>query len=143
MKKFLCCSFLQLETGYCQLFLSTGIRCWGLVSCVISSHLCRNPDTKTIEGDLLLALKNAGVIENDYYDKPQLMLFQRAARTDKGVSAVRQIVSLKLSEHFKLCNASPYIVSVCAILISCLFQERMLTLNLSTSICLLKLEWCA
>lgn len=59
----------------------------------------RNPDTKTIEGDLLLALKNAGVITDEQYDKPQLMLFQRAARTDKGVSAVRQVVSLKLPEE--------------------------------------------
>lgn len=46
-------------------------------------------------------MKNAGVIDNDCYDKPQLMLFQRAARTDKGVSAVRQIVSLKLRMYMK------------------------------------------
>ncbi|KAK3930596.1 tRNA pseudouridine synthase A [Frankliniella fusca] len=58
----------------------------------------RNPDTKTIEGDLLLALKNAGCITEELHDKPQMMLFQRAARTDKGVSAVRQVVSLKLPE---------------------------------------------
>ncbi|XP_034233679.1 tRNA pseudouridine synthase A-like [Thrips palmi] len=58
----------------------------------------RNPDAKTIEGDLLLAMKNAGILSQEYYEKPQMMLFQRAARTDKGVSAVRQVVSLKIPE---------------------------------------------
>lgn len=62
------------------------------------SGMQRNPDTKTIEGDLLLAMKKAGFVTEEYFEKPQLMLFQRAARTDKGVSAVRQIVSLKLPE---------------------------------------------
>lgn len=41
-------------------------------------------------------MKKAGIITEEYHDKPQLMLFQRAARTDKGVSAIRQVVSLKL-----------------------------------------------
>ncbi|XP_022662759.1 tRNA pseudouridine synthase A, mitochondrial-like [Varroa destructor] len=56
----------------------------------------RNPGAKTIEEDLLRACLNAGLITEDSYNNPQNMMFQRAARTDKGVSAARQVVSLKL-----------------------------------------------
>uniref|UniRef100_V5IJH6 Putative pseudouridylate synthase n=1 Tax=Ixodes ricinus TaxID=34613 RepID=V5IJH6_IXORI len=56
----------------------------------------RNPGTKTIEDDLLQAMYKGDLILKEHVDVPQAMKFQRAARTDKGVSAVRQIVSLKL-----------------------------------------------
>lgn len=56
----------------------------------------RNPGTKTIEDDLLQAMYKGELIQKEHIDVPQAMKFQRAARTDKGVSAVRQIVSLKL-----------------------------------------------
>ncbi|CAM1296190.1 PUS1 (predicted), partial [Pycnogonum litorale] len=58
----------------------------------------RNPGNglKTIEGDLLSSLLASGIIDRELCDHPQMMWFQRSARTDKGVSAARQIVSLKL-----------------------------------------------
>lgn len=46
-------------------------------------------------------MKDAGILSEEYYLKPQMMLFQRAARTDKGVSAVRQVVSLKIRKCLK------------------------------------------
>lgn len=58
----------------------------------------RNPGTDTVEERLLKALKESGVITEENYIRPQSMYFQRAARTDKGVSAVRQIVSLRAAE---------------------------------------------
>lgn len=58
----------------------------------------RNPGTKTIEEDLLTALLKANFITEEAFSTPQLIQFQRAARTDKGVSAVRQVVSIKLRE---------------------------------------------
>lgn len=45
---------------------------------------------------MLKALLDAGIILQDEFNFPKTMKFQRAARTDKGVSAVRQIVSLKV-----------------------------------------------
>ncbi|XP_046386902.1 tRNA pseudouridine synthase A isoform X2 [Ischnura elegans] len=56
----------------------------------------RNPGMKTIEEELLGAMKTANLISDEAYEHPQEVQFQRAARTDKGVSAARQIVSLKL-----------------------------------------------
>ncbi|XP_013792490.2 tRNA pseudouridine synthase A, mitochondrial-like isoform X1 [Limulus polyphemus] len=56
----------------------------------------RNPGVKTIEEDLFQAMYKTGLILQAHIDRPQQINFQRAARTDKGVSAVRQIVSLKL-----------------------------------------------
>ncbi|XP_046689275.1 tRNA pseudouridine synthase A-like isoform X2 [Homalodisca vitripennis] len=61
--------------------------------------LQRNPGTKTIEEDLLVAMLKAGYISDDVFNQPQLIQFQRAARTDKGVSALRQILSMKLPEN--------------------------------------------
>lgn len=58
----------------------------------------RNNGVITVEEDLLKALLKAGVILQDECDCPRNMKFQRAARTDKGVSAVRQIVSLKIPQ---------------------------------------------
>lgn len=63
-------------------------------------YLCfRNHGHKTIEEDLLSALFKANLITQESYDQAQTMQFQRAARTDKGVSAVRQIVSLKMRKY--------------------------------------------
>lgn len=44
----------------------------------------------------MVALLKAGYINQDIFNQPQLIQFQRAARTDKGVSALRQTLSLKL-----------------------------------------------
>jgi tRNA pseudouridine38-40 synthase len=53
---------------------------------------------KTIEEDLLLALLKSDLIPDEGFSQPQNIQFQRAARTDKGVSAVKQVLSLKLRE---------------------------------------------
>uniref|UniRef100_A0A8D9ES90 Pseudouridylate synthase 1 homolog n=1 Tax=Cacopsylla melanoneura TaxID=428564 RepID=A0A8D9ES90_9HEMI len=60
--------------------------------------LQRNKGTKTIEGDIMEALYKAGLVTEEIRETPQLIHFQRAARTDKGVSALKQIVSLKLPD---------------------------------------------
>lgn len=60
----------------------------------------KNPETKTIESELFYAMKKAGIIPEDYDESgPNLIQFQRGSRTDKGVSAVRQVVSLKLRKY--------------------------------------------
>lgn len=60
----------------------------------------RNEPFKTVEGELLRALLKLELIDQEKYDKPQLFKFQRAARTDKGVSAMRQIISCNFPENF-------------------------------------------
>lgn len=60
----------------------------------------RNPDVRTIEEELLQAMLKQGWIEKEGFDNPQQAFFQRASRTDKGVSAARQVVSLKLRKLF-------------------------------------------
>ncbi|XP_067910701.1 tRNA pseudouridine synthase A [Heterodontus francisci] len=51
---------------------------------------------KTIEDELVKALVKAECIPENHADDMRKMSFQRCARTDKGVSAAGQIVSLKL-----------------------------------------------
>lgn len=51
---------------------------------------------KTIEEDLFNALLKANYITKEAFDQVQNIQFQRAARTDKSVSAARQIISIKL-----------------------------------------------
>lgn len=63
----------------------------------------RNPDTKTIEEELLMAMLKHKWITEEGFKQPQQLHFQRAARTDKGVSAARQCVSMKLRENNFLC----------------------------------------
>ncbi|XP_017890874.1 tRNA pseudouridine synthase A [Ceratina calcarata] len=58
-----------------------------------------NRGTKTIEECLLSALLKADFITKEQFEDVREIKFQRAARTDKGVSAVRNIVSLKLPDH--------------------------------------------
>jgi len=65
---------------------------------------CRNKGTKTVEEELLLALKSKNLITDEGFDQIQTMHFQRAARTDKGVSALRQIISLLLRKLFLQLN---------------------------------------
>lgn len=64
----------------------------------------RNPNVNTIEEELLKALFKNKMITEDSFNQPQYAHFQRAARTDKGVSAARQCVSLKLRELHFACN---------------------------------------
>jgi hypothetical protein len=45
----------------------------------------------TIEGHLLTALRLYGIINEEQEQKPFGFYFQRAARTDRAVSAVRQV----------------------------------------------------
>ncbi|XP_038588920.1 tRNA pseudouridine synthase A isoform X2 [Micropterus salmoides] len=59
----------------------------------------RNPGTaqfRTIEDDLVTALIKSGCIPENHGEDMKKMSFQRCARTDKGVSAAGQVVSLKL-----------------------------------------------
>uniref|UniRef100_UPI003AAE0A48 pseudouridylate synthase 1 homolog n=1 Tax=Centroberyx gerrardi TaxID=166262 RepID=UPI003AAE0A48 len=59
----------------------------------------RNPGTsqfRTIEDELVTALIKSGCIPENHGDDMKKMSFQRCARTDKGVSAAGQVVSLKL-----------------------------------------------
>ncbi|XP_053615428.1 pseudouridylate synthase 1 homolog isoform X2 [Plodia interpunctella] len=56
----------------------------------------RNPGVQTIEEDLFKALLDAKYITEDDFKTQQNIQFQRSSRTDKGVSAARQVVSLKL-----------------------------------------------
>jgi len=58
----------------------------------------RNPgDTiNTIEDELLAALCKSGAIDPEWEKVPQKSFFTRASRTDKGVSAARMVVSLKM-----------------------------------------------
>lgn len=60
----------------------------------------RNPGMKTIEEDLITALLKADLITAEQFENIRAINFQRAARTDKGVSAIRQIVSLKLRKKY-------------------------------------------
>ncbi|RKP23655.1 pseudouridine synthase, partial [Syncephalis pseudoplumigaleata] len=55
-----------------------------------------NPGAKTIEGDLFQAMVAAGAISRDNADDPKKVGLMRAARTDKGVHAAGQAISLKM-----------------------------------------------
>lgn len=56
----------------------------------------RNPGFPTIEEELLKAFLSTGSISQEWFDCPQLAWFQRASRTDKGVSAMRMVISTKM-----------------------------------------------
>ena len=55
-----------------------------------------NRDIKTIEGDLFAAFVAAGAISKANADDPKKSSFARCARTDKGVHAAGNVISLKL-----------------------------------------------
>lgn len=46
------------------------------------------------------AFRDTGVIAPDWFDEAQKAFFQRASRTDKGVSAAKMIISLKMCKFF-------------------------------------------
>ncbi|KAH3681474.1 hypothetical protein WICPIJ_007553 [Wickerhamomyces pijperi] len=56
-----------------------------------------NPGTKTIEGDLYAAFVKAGAVSQYNADDPKKSGFMRAARTDKGVHAAGNLISLKMT----------------------------------------------
>lgn len=58
--------------------------------------LQNNPGFATIEGELLQAFRTANLLTAAESERLQSVHFQRAARTDKGVSAARQVISVKL-----------------------------------------------
>lgn len=58
----------------------------------------RNEGFRTIEGDILQAMFDAQVIDEDNFKKPAQIRFQRASKTDKSVSAIGQVCSIKLSD---------------------------------------------
>lgn len=72
---------------YCVLMGYSGVNYFGMQ---------RNPEMKTIEEDLLKSMLNVKWITEEGYQQAQTTQFQRAARTDKGVSAARQCISMKL-----------------------------------------------
>ncbi|KAJ2812154.1 tRNA pseudouridine synthase 1 [Coemansia furcata] len=55
-----------------------------------------NPNARTIEGDLFKALCEAGAVSEENATNQQKVQLTRAARTDKGVHAAGQVVSLKM-----------------------------------------------
>ncbi|KAL8928829.1 MAG: hypothetical protein Q9208_001607 [Pyrenodesmia sp. 3 TL-2023] len=55
-----------------------------------------NSDEKTIEGDLFKAFVTAGAISKANADDPKKSSFVRCARTDRGVHAAGNIISLKM-----------------------------------------------
>lgn len=72
---------------YCMLMGYAGANYYGMQ---------RNPDVNTIEEELLKVLFKNKLINEDGFKQSQNINFQRAARTDKGVSAARQCCSMKL-----------------------------------------------
>lgn len=56
----------------------------------------RNPHERTIEGDLFKAFVDSGAISKANADDPKKSSFIRCARTDKGVHAAGNVISLKL-----------------------------------------------
>lgn len=58
------------------------------------SGMQRNRGVITIEETLLTALRKCNLINDEGFNNLKEIRFQRAARTDKGVSAVRQVINL-------------------------------------------------
>jgi tRNA pseudouridine(38-40) synthase len=58
--------------------------------------LYSQPDARTIEGVLFEALVRVGAVSSDNADDPTKVSLGRAARTDAGVHAAGNLVSLKL-----------------------------------------------
>ncbi|KAG0168110.1 tRNA pseudouridine synthase 1 [Apophysomyces sp. BC1021] len=55
-----------------------------------------NPNVKTIESELFTAMCEAGAISKDNSDDTKKVQWMRAARTDKGVHAAGNLVSVKM-----------------------------------------------
>lgn len=62
----------------------------------------RNPAVPTIEEELLKVMLKHKWITDEHFEQSQNAGFQRCARTDKGVSAARQLVSLKIPEDVNI-----------------------------------------
>lgn len=62
----------------------------------------KNDGVKTIEEELFRALLEINLINEENYKTIQTVNFQRAARTDKYVSAAGQIVNLKLRKEKRI-----------------------------------------
>jgi len=75
-----------------------------------------NHGFKTIEGDLFLAFQKLGIMDEESFKYAQMIGFQRAARTDKGVSATRQVVSLRMC----LPEGEDMVSQICAQLPECI-----------------------
>lgn len=56
----------------------------------------RNNDLRTIEDEIVDGLVKVNAITQEHSDEMYKMSFQRAARTDKGVSAAANLISLKM-----------------------------------------------
>eukprot|EP00633_Aureoumbra_lagunensis_P014467 CAMPEP_0197350720 /NCGR_PEP_ID=MMETSP0893-20130614/26433_1 /TAXON_ID=44058 ORGANISM="Aureoumbra lagunensis, Strain CCMP1510" /NCGR_SAMPLE_ID=MMETSP0893 /ASSEMBLY_ACC=CAM_ASM_000539 /LENGTH=430 /DNA_ID=CAMNT_0042863597 /DNA_START=298 /DNA_END=1590 /DNA_ORIENTATION=- len=54
------------------------------------------PELRTVEGEMQAALRRAGVVAQENIDDLKKVGWTRAARTDKGVSAARHVVTVKL-----------------------------------------------
>ena len=67
-----------------------------LVNPLFVSDLARNDSEKTIEGDLFKAFVAAGAISKANANDPKKSALVRCARTDKGVHAVGNVISMKL-----------------------------------------------
>ena len=70
--------------------------CAILLSAIINLIHSRNDKEKTIEGDLFGAFVAAGAISKANADDPKKSALVRCARTDKGVHAAGNVISLKL-----------------------------------------------
>ncbi|XP_054095127.1 pseudouridylate synthase 1 homolog isoform X1 [Callithrix jacchus] len=68
----------------------------GVSHCVWPQRNVGSSQFKTIEDDLVSALVRSGCIPENHGEDMRKMSFQRCARTDKGVSAAGQVVSLKV-----------------------------------------------
>ncbi|KAI6173465.1 TRNA pseudouridine synthase A, mitochondrial [Aphelenchoides besseyi] len=68
-------------------------------------------DAPTIESNLFRAMRIYGIISEEEEKKPNLVFFQRAARTDRAVSAVRQICSITLPKDEKFLTDGPRILN--------------------------------
>jgi tRNA pseudouridine38-40 synthase len=64
------------------------------ISCL--DHGLSQPNARTIEGTLFEALVKAGAISEDNSDDPMKVNLARAARTDAGVDAAGNVVSIKI-----------------------------------------------
>lgn len=88
-----------------------------------------NPGIKSIEGELFDALCKAGAVSKSNSTDPKKIQLMRAARTDKGVHAACNLVSLKmicsngvveklndlLPKHFRIWGKS--LISLCTLLL--------------------------
>lgn len=70
----------------------------------------RNPGMETIEEELFKAMLKHKWITEESFEQAQIACFQRAARTDKGVSAARQVCSIKLRKSVPINIINVYLL---------------------------------